>query len=393
VNLLEVAGRVSTHDLSSDIDIAPFAHSAMDGFALIAEDLVHATKDTPVILKVAANIAAGENYNEVIQQGQCVRIMTGAPIPDGANAMVKYEITEIVTGDGKAGSTIAFYHPTKLRSNIREAGEEAKAGEIIVKAGEVISRAGIGFLAGCGAVEVKTYQRPRVAVFSIGSELVEPSETPAKGQIRNSNSYAIAASVQAAGAIAEIQPIVGDTLEELTSAISAAVKTYDFVLTTGGASNGDFDFIKPAVDKLGELLITTVNMRPGKAQTFGIVEGVPVFRLPGNPAAAFVGFEMIVRAALRKMQGYVQFDRPRIAAHLSRDMKKSDPRRVFLRSTLYKNDKGNYIVAPAKNQSSGLFSVIQRSNCLAIMPEGLEPRVAGEVVECVLLDVTEEVSL
>ena len=165
---------------------------------------------------------------------------------------------------------------------------------------------------------------------------------------------------------------------------------YDFVITSGGASNGDFDFIKPVVEDLGELLMTTVNMRPGKAQTFGIVQGTPVFGLPGNPAAAYVGFEMIIRPALRKMQGYTHFERPRVVAKLSRDVKKNDPRRIFLRSTLYKNDEGDYVVAPAKNQSSGLFGVIQRSNCMAIMPEGLESRSAGSLIECVLLDVAEE---
>ena len=140
--------------------------------------------------------------------------------------------------------------------------------------------------------------------------------------------------------------------------------------------------------------MTTVNMRPGKAQTFGIVQGTPVFGLPGNPAAAYVGFEMIIRPALRKMQGYTHFERPRVVAKLSRrDVKKNDPRRIFLRSTLYKNDEGDYVVAPAKNQSSGLFGVIQRSNCMAIMPEGLESRSAGSLIECVLLDVAEESSL
>ncbi|MEG0217901.1 MAG: hypothetical protein RR655_06235 [Raoultibacter sp.] len=134
-------------------------------------------------------------------------------------------------------------------------------------------------------------------------------------------------------------------------------------------------------------------MRPGKAQTFGVVKGVPVFGLPGNPAAAYVGFEMIIRPALRKMQGYTHFQRPTLAAHLSRDVKKKDPRRIFLRSTLYKNDEGAYVVAPAKNQSSGLFGVLQRSNCLAVMPEGLESRTKDSLVECILLDVSEELSI
>ena len=393
VSILDAVGRVAAADLRSDIDISPFAHSAMDGFAVRAADLAAASEDAPVELDVIAEVAAGETYDGSMAPGQCVRIMTGAPVPDDADAVVKYEIVGVVSGDGKPGSRVSFSHPAQPRANIREAGEEAKAGEVIVEAGEVISTAGVGFLAGCGILDVPTYRRPRVAVAAIGSELVNPDELPTAGKIRNSNSYALAACVQAAGGVPTILPIVEDTHEALAQVVREATCDYDFVITSGGASNGDFDFIKPVVEDLGELLMTTVNMRPGKAQTFGIVQGTPVFGLPGNPAAAYVGFEMIIRPALRKMQGYTHFERPRVVAKLSRDVKKNDPRRIFLRSTLYKNDEGDYVVAPAKNQSSGLFGVIQRSNCMAIMPEGLESRSAGSLIECVLLDVAEESSL
>lgn len=391
--VLEVVGRVAAADLSSDIDVSPFAHSAMDGFAVRAAELAHASVEAPVELDVVAEIAAGDVFEGVIEAGQCVRIMTGAPLPEDADAVVKYEIVDVVTGDGKPGSRVAFTASAAERSNVRDAGEEAKAGEVVVEQGEVIGSAGVGFLASCGIVNVPVHRRPRVAVIAVGSELVDPTEVPTRGKIRNSNSYALAACAQAAGAVPVILPIVEDTQEALAAAVSAATEQYDFVVTSGGASNGDFDFIKPVVEELGELLITTVNMRPGKAQTFGIVNGTPVFGLPGNPAAAYVGFEMIIRPALRKMQGYTHFERPSVMAQLSRDVKKKDPRRIFLRGTLYKNDEGAYVVAPAKNQSSGLFGVIQRSNCMAILPEGLESRTAGSLVQCVLLDVNEEVSL
>ena len=393
VSILDAVGRVAAADLRSDIDISPFAHSAMDGFAVRADDLAAASEDAAVELDVIAEVAAGETYDGPMASGQCVRIMTGAPVPDDADAVVKYEVVGVVSGDGKPGSRVSFSHPAQPRANIREAGEEAKAGEVIVEAGEVISTAGVGFLAGCGILDVPIYRRPRVAVAAIGSELVNPDELPTAGKIRNSNSYALAACVQAAGGVPTILPIVEDTHEALAQVVREATCDYDFVITSGGASNGDFDFIKPVVEDLGELLMTTVNMRPGKAQTFGIVQGTPVFGLPGNPAAAYVGFEMIIRPALRKMQGYTHFERSRVVAKLSRDVKKNDPRRIFLRSTLYKNDEGDYVVAPAKNQSSGLFGVIQRSNCMAIMPEGLESRSAGSLIECVLLDVAEESSL
>lgn len=393
VPVLGAVGRVAAADLASDIDIAPFAHSAMDGFAVRASELAEASTESPVELDVIAEVAAGDVFEGVIGAGQCVRIMTGAPLPADADAVVKYEVVDAVSGDGKPGSRVAFRAPADARANVREAGEEARAGEVVVGRGEVVGTAGVGFLASCGITEVPTYRRPRVAVIAIGSELVAPTEVPAPGKIRNSNSYALAACAQAAGAVPVVLPIVEDTHEALAAAVRDAAASYDFVVTSGGASNGDFDFIKPVVEELGQLLMTTVNMRPGKAQTFGLVDGTPVFGLPGNPAAAYVGFEMIVRPALRKMQGFSRFERPVVKARLSTDAKKRDPRRIFLRSTLSKNEAGDYVVTPAKNQSSGLFGPIQRSNCMAILPEGLESRTAGSVVECVLLDVSEEIVL
>ena len=393
VPVLEAVGRVAATDLASDIDIAPFAHSAMDGFAVRASELAEASTESPVELDVIAEVAAGDVFEGVIGAGQCVRIMTGAPLPADADAVVKYEVVNAVSGDGKPGSRVAFRAPADARANVREAGEEARAGEVVVGRGEVVGAAGVGFLASCGITEVPTYRRPRVAVIAIGSELVAPTEVPAPGKIRNSNSYALAACAQAAGAVPAVLPIVEDTHEALAAAVRDAAASYDFVVTSGGASNGDFDFIKPVVEELGQLLMTTVNMRPGKAQTFGLVDGTPVFGLPGNPAAAYVGFEMIVRPALRKMQGFSRFERPVVKARLSTDAKKRDPRRIFLRSTLSKDEAGDYVVTPAKNQSSGLFGPIQRSNCMAILPEGLESRTAGSVVECVLLDVSEEIVL
>ncbi|MEG0096235.1 MAG: molybdopterin molybdotransferase MoeA [Raoultibacter sp.] len=393
VPLLDCAGRVCAVDQKSDIDVSPFAHSAMDGFAVFADDIVLACEENPVELDVVAEIAAGDSYEGPVEHGQCVRIMTGAPVPALLEAVVKYEIVGVVSGDGRRGGRVSFTEPASMRANIREAGEEAHAGDVVVASGEVIGSAGVGFLAGCGVVTVPVHRRPRVAVISIGSELVEPTEIPQAGKIRNSNSYALAASVKAAGGSPVILPIVEDTLEALEAVLESAVAEYDFIITSGGASNGDFDFIKPAVERTGELFMTLVNMRPGKAQTFGVIDGVPVFGLPGNPAAAYVGFELIIRPALRKMQGFTHFDRPVIMAQLTHDVKKKDPRRIFLRSTLHKDERGVYVVDPAKNQSSGLFGVLQRSNCLAIMPEGLQSRTKGTPVECILLDVSEELSI
>ena len=393
VSVLEVIGRVAAEDLASDIDIAPFAHSAMDGFAMRAAQLEGASSENPVELDVVAEVPAGSFYDGELADDQCVRIMTGAPLPAAADCMVKYEIVDIVSGDGRVGSRVAFTAPSKPGDQIRQAGEEAKAGEVIVHAGEVVHSAGVGFLAGCGVTRCKTYSRPRVAIIATGSELVDPTEVPTQGKIRNSNSYALAASAIDAGAIPEIRPIAVDDFDGLKAAVLECTRDFDFVITSGGAANGDYDFIKKVVDDAGELLMTTVNMRPGKAQTFGIVEGTPVFGLPGNPAAAYLGFEMIIRPALRKMQGYSHFERPHVKARLVGTTKKKDPRRIFNRATLTKDDEG-YLVTPAKNQSSGLFGPIQKSNCFLILPEG-EARTyeEGDIMDCVLLDIPEEVLL
>ncbi|NHM14162.1 molybdopterin molybdotransferase MoeA [Xiamenia xianingshaonis] len=393
VSVLDAAGRVAAADLHSDIDVSPFSHSAMDGFAMRAAQLETASEDAPVELDVIDEVPAGATFDGVIGEGQCVRIMTGAPLPADADSVVKYEIVGVVTGDGKTGSRVSFSAPTKLGSNVRAAGEEAKAGEAVVHAGDIVNPAGVGFLAGCGVVEVPVYGRPRVAVISIGSELVEPIQVPGPGQIRNSNCYALAACVREAGGVPEILPTVEDSFEALRDVVREAAKRCDFVLTSGGASNGDFDFIKPVVDDLGELLMTSVNMRPGKAQTFGLVDGTPVFGLPGNPAAAYLGFQMLVRPALRKMQGFQRFELPQVKARVTEYLKKKDPRRIYLRATLTKDADGALAVTPAKNQSSGLFGPLQQSNCVILMPEGLQPCEAGEVVDCLLLDVNEETVL
>lgn len=393
VGLLDAVGRVAADDLISDIDVAPFAHSAMDGFALRMTEILDATESAPVCLNVVGDIGAGDVFEGTIGAGECIRIMTGAELPPDADSVVKYEVVEVVEGDGKRGSIVSFAAPTTLGSNVRQAGEEARAGDVIMVRGEVIHEAGAGFLASCGNLSVPVYGRPTVGIIATGSELVSPDKMPGSGHIRESNSYAMAACAHAAGAEPTILPIVKDTFKALRNAVCEAAEHFDFVITTGGAANGDYDFIKRVVADAGELLMTQVNMRPGKAQTFGLVKGTPVFGLPGNPAAAYCGFQMIIRPALRKMQGFACFEHPRVPARLTKDVKKKDPRMMLLRATLTKDADGAREVTPDNNQSSGLFGVIQKTNCLAVVPTGQGIWHAGDVLECILLDVPEEVPL
>lgn len=390
VPLLEAVGRVAAADVMSDCDIAPFDNAAMDGFAVRVEDLARASADDPVVCTVIEEVPAGSVYDGPIAPGEVVRIMTGAAVPSGADAVVKYEVVDYLDGAGRKGSRVAFTQSAKPAENIRSKGEEISSGDVAIHAGEVVSAAGAGFLASCGVLEVPVHRRPRVAVLPIGSELLAAHEALRPGCIRDSNTYALAACVQQAGGVPTRLPVVPDDEEKLAEAILQASETHDFIVTSGGASNGDYDFIKSVVQRLGTLSMTLVNMRPGKAQTFGTVNGTPVFGLPGNPAAAYCGFEVLIRQALRKMQGYRSFARPTVKARLMGDRKKRDVRRMYLRATL-QNVEGELQVVPAKNQSSGLFSTLQRSNCLAILPENvvMNPVPDGTMLDCVLLDVEE----
>ena len=393
VPLVDAAGRVAAADLAADIDNAPFAHAAMDGFALRASQIAAASPGHPVSLHVIGEVPAGSVWDAPIDDGECVRIMTGAPLPDAADAVVKYEIVEVADGDGKTGSTVTFTAPASPGDNVRASGEEARAGEVVVHAGEVVNTGGVGFLASCGVTEVPTYCRPRVAIMATGSELVEPTQVPGPGQIRNSNASSLAACVAEAGGAPEVLPIVRDAYDELADAVARAAREYDCVLTTGGAAGGDFDFIEEVVSDLGETFVTAINMRPGKAETFGHVDGTPVFGLPGNPAAAWMGFQMLVRPALRKMQGYTHFDRPRIEATLACDVRAKKDARMTLMRAVIDRDSGAYRVTPLKKQSSGLFGPLQRSNALVVIERGDVGHAAGETVECILLDVSEDSAL
>jgi molybdopterin molybdotransferase len=274
--------------------------------------------------------------------------------------------------------------------HVRTKGQEARKGQVLLHVGERISSPGAGLLASTGNTVVQVYQRPRVAIISTGSELVDATEIPGPGQIRNSNSYSIATAIIEAGGTPTIMPSVVDTREALAAGLLKAIAEHDFVVTSGGAAEGDFDFITPVVRELGELFFNKVNMKPGKAQTFGVINGTPIFGLPGNPGAASVGFELLIRPALRKMQGIGTLDRPITRAILKVDInKKTEMRRLYLRARLERDEGGLYQVAPLSNQSSALLGVLNQSNCLLIVPEGASPLAAGALVDCLRLDMAE----
>jgi molybdopterin molybdotransferase len=411
VTIIEAYGRILAQDVASDIDISPFDSSAMDGFAVRFEDFVAAGttagtnagatanatanattgvgEDRPLTLDIVGSIGAGAVYEGRLLSGQALRIMTGAPLPEGADTIVKIEDTTVI-GESPGcpeGRQVIFTQIPEYQQHVHPKGEEARKGDVVLQRGARIGSAAAGLLASVGCAEVPVYARPRVAIVSIGSELVDLTELPGPGQIRNSNSYSLAAAVIEAGGSPSIMPITRDTHAALAEALEAAVGAYDFVVTSGGAAEGDYDFVTPVVRELGEMFYNKVNMKPGKAQTFALIGKTPVFGLPGNPGAASVGFEILIRPALRKMQGLAALDRPVTRAVVGRDIgKKGETRRMYLRSRLERDKDGCYRVTVLPNQSSALLGVLNRSNCLLVVPEGEQPVVAGSMVDCLRID-------
>ncbi|GAB4289849.1 MAG: molybdopterin molybdotransferase MoeA [Coriobacteriia bacterium] len=388
-DILDTLGRVLAEDVVSDIDIAPFDNSAMDGYAVRAADIADASEQRPIVLDVVDHIAAGVFPSVTVGAGQASRIMTGAPIPDGADAVVKVEDTLPGAADGGTGGTVSIGVSAPVGSNVRRRGEDCRAGDVVLAAGEVITPAAVGLMAAMGRSSVAVYRRPRVAVVSTGDELVEIDELPGPGKIRNSNSYSLAAQVIAAGGEAHRLGIAKDDEAE-TRAILSRAPEFDIMVSTGGVSMGDFDVVKDVLTEIGELDFWKVAMRPGAPQTFGTIGGTPFFGLPGNPTSCTVGFELFVRPAMRKMAGHEALFRPRVSAVLAHDVKKKSGRRYFLRGRLTPQGEG-YSVGLTGSQSSALLTSMHRANCLVSLPAEATLIPGGTVVECIRLDIEEGV--
>ena len=383
------AGLPTAADLATDIDLSPFANSAMDGYAVRARDLADASADFPVELVVIGHEAAGHVFEGAVEEGCAVRIMTGAPMPAGADAVVKYEVVELMEGDGNEGSTVRFTASAQVGDNVREAGLEARSGEAVMRAGEVLAPAGCGLLASAGITAVPVHRAPVVGVLSIGTELVAPDTVPGRGQIRDANSSALLASVVAAGGELRFYGIAGDSEDEISNMMLAAAEECDFVISSGGASAGDYDYVTRLVRREGRVLFDRVSMRPGKAITFGLIRDTPYLGLSGNPAAACVGFEMLARPALRKMRGYAVAPRPLQYARVAHNVRKTQARRFYDRAVLSRDEGGELVVVAAKSQNSALLGTLQNANCLLMVPDGDAGFSAGDMVPCVRIDLPE----
>lgn len=393
VAVLEALGCVLADDIVSDIDVAPFDNSAMDGYAVRAADTEGASEEAPVVLRVVDHIAAGAMPRSAVAQGQASRIMTGAPVPAGADAIVMVEVTEGLEEGGGTGGTVAVKRPAAAGDHIRLRGEDVRVGETVLSAGEVVNAASIGLMAALGVAETPVYRRPRVAIVSTGDELVGITDKPGPGKIRNSNSYSLAAQVEAAGGVPHLLGIARDT-EADTRALLSRAPEFDLMVTTGGVSMGDFDVVKDVLEQIGRTEFWKVAMRPGAPQTFGTIDGTPFFGLPGNPTSTMVGFELFVRPAIRKMRGFTELFRPRTTAVLAEDVRKKADRRYFLRGRLEPSADWPgcgvpYTVRLSGAQSSAMLTAMHRANCLISLAEGESAYSAGDIVECIRLDMEE----
>lgn len=366
-------------DLVAGEDVPPFANTSMDGYAVRAADTAGASDDRPASLAVAGSIAAGQPPEPPVGPGQAVRIMTGAPIPPGADAVVMVERTQPEGPD-----RVRILEAADPGLNVRPAGDDIGRGQTVFAVGTALTPAHLGVAASLGAVELEVHRRPRVGVLSTGDELVDGSAALRPGQIRESNRAMLLGLTAALGCVAVDLGIVRDTEAEIDSALGAAVASCDAVLTSGGVSVGDFDYVKVVLDRLsgGDMRWMQVAVRPAKPFAFGLVRHTPVFGLPGNPVSAGISFELFARPALRQMMGHVgpaRF-RPRLAAVAEEEWRGGrDERTSFYRASAQIRPDGRVGLRGAGGQGSHMLSALARANALAVVLPGAEVATGGEV--------------
>ncbi len=378
--ILAALGRVLAEDIEADADIPPYANTAMDGYALRAVDTFAATRDNPIRLRVIADLAAGYVADQQVTAGTAIRIMTGAPIPAGADAVVRFEDTQV------EGEWVSVQEEVPPGENVRAAGEDVRKGAVVLKRGVRLRPQEIGMLAGVGRALVRVTRRPRVAIMATGDEVVEVEAPLAPGKIRNSNSYSNAAQVLRAGGTPVMVGIARDDVDELSAKIRAGLaQGVDLFITSGGVSVGDFDVVKKVLSAEGEINFWRVRMKPGKPLAFGRIQGVPLLGMPGNPVSAMVSFELFARAAILYMQGVAHLGRPTLEALLMDEVKHKDDRRHYVRVMV--EQRGNdYLAYLTGEQGSGILSSMVEADGLAILPEEWSSAKKGSRVQVRMLD-------
>ncbi|CAB1130010.1 Molybdopterin molybdenumtransferase [Candidatus Hydrogenisulfobacillus filiaventi] len=376
--LLQEAGRawprILAAPLVAEADVPPFANSSMDGFAVRAADVAGAAV-RPVTLRVIGRTGAGHLPPGPLEPGTAVQVMTGAPLPAGADAVVPVEWTRMQAG----AATVTILQPVRAGSHVRPRGQDMRQGSRVLEAGTRLDPPVLGIAASLGAVRLPVYPRPRVAIVSTGDELVDPGQIPGPGQIRNSNAYALAAAVAQAGGEPRILPPLPDRLPAITAGLAEAARSAAVVVSSGGVSVGDYDFVKPALEQLGRLEFWRVNVKPGKPLAVGHVLDRPFLGLPGNPVSALVTFELFVRPLLLRLQGVQAWQRPRLQLPLGEDLEETSGRRQFLRCRMPERD-GHRVVVLTGPQGSAIQTSWLGAEGLADIPAGAGPLRAGTPV-------------
>lgn len=378
VGILESLGRVFAEDIHSDSDIPAFDYSAMDGFAIRSSDCISATTASGIRLKISGEFRAGGDASSKVGKGEAVKIMTGAPIPEGADAVVMVENTK------EAGGFVEVFEQVQKGDNIRLAGEDIRKGDLVLERGSLIGPAHIGMLASMGIAIVSVAKRPKVAILTTGDEVISIEEKMEPGKIRNSNAYSLFTQVIANCGMPANKGVAKDNKESLSKALKSCLEC-DIIVTSGGVSMGEYDYVKEVMNELGmEEKFWKVAMRPGKPNLFGTIQGKPFFGLPGNPVSTMIGFEVFVRPTIMKMLGRKGGDRIEVEALLEEDVKTKKGLTFFVRAqTRWEN--GGYVTKTTGEQGSGMLSSMVKANSLIIVPEDVDTVKKGSKVKVRLL--------
>ncbi|NLM20366.1 MAG: molybdopterin molybdotransferase MoeA [Peptococcaceae bacterium] len=378
-NLTDTLGRVLSKDIIAQENVPPFPRSPYDGFAFRSADTMSASRDNPVILNVIEEVPAGYTAKNSISAGQAIKILTGAPIPEGADAVCKFEETTV------KDNNVTLYKPYKPQEGIVPAGEDITKGTIIATKGTVVTPPIMGLLAALGIPVVPVYKRPLVAIVSTGDELRDVSETLTPGKIRNSNSYTLQGYIRSIGAEPIVIGMCPDKVEEVASLIEHGLERADLVLTTGGVSVGDYDVVRHAVDYLGaETLYWKIDIKPGSPCLAAIKNDKLIIGLSGNPAAAMVTFQLLVAPLIRKIMGRQEYLNPKLDVILKTDFPKASPRRRFLRGKLV-IENGTAFMEITGGQGNGVLSSMEGCNLLAEVPAKSGPLQAGQKLTAYLI--------
>jgi len=396
--ILDCLGQVLASDVRSPLDLPPLANSGMDGYAVLQSDIQGASAGSPKMLKVIGTVAAGRVSSQTVGAGTAIRIMTGAPIPEGADTVVPFEETDEVKRR-QAGQTldeINIRADLPVYCNIRPSGEDVRRGQLVLDAGTLIRAAEVGVLASLGLSRVSVIRRPIVAILSTGDELEAAGQPLSPGKIYDANGSSIAAAVISAGGLPRILGIARDNLDDMHRKLEQVAGS-DLLVTSAGVSKGDYDIVKDVLTQRGSMNFWSVRMRPAKPLAFGHLnppgqKPVPLLGLPGNPVSAMVAFEMFGRPAISTMLGRGALSRPAVEGVLTGPIHNTDGRRVYARVEVDRRD-GIYYANPTGPQGSNILTSMSRANGLAICPSDETNKLAGEKVKIIMLDWNEEVDV